>query len=108
MIAPIISIRGLTVSYGDHRVLHGIDLDIQRGEVLALLGASGSGKSTMLRHIIGLEHPQSGTILVRGVDINRCSAKELKAIRRGMGVAFQESALFGSMSVEENVELPLR
>jgi len=108
MIAPIISIRGLTVSYGNHRVLHGIDLDIQRGEVLALLGASGSGKSTMLRHIIGLEHPQSGTILVRGVDINRCSAKELKAIRRGMGVAFQESALFGSMSVEENVELPLR
>ena len=108
MATPIISVRGLTVSYGDHRVLNGVDLDIQRGEVLALLGGSGSGKSTMLRHIIGLEHPQSGTILVRGIDINRCSAADLKAIRRGMGVAFQGSALFSSMSVEENVELPLR
>lgn len=108
MATPIISVRGLTVSYGDHRVLNGVDLDIQRGEVLALLGGSGSGKSTMLRHIIGLERPQSGTILVRGTDINRCSPAELKAIRRGMGVAFQGSALFSSMSVEENVELPLR
>jgi phospholipid/cholesterol/gamma-HCH transport system ATP-binding protein len=108
MATPIISVRGLTVSYGDHRVLNGVDLDIQRGEVLALLGGSGSGKSTMLRHIVGLERPQSGTILVRGTDINRCSAAELKAVRRGMGVAFQSGALFGSMSVEENVELPLR
>jgi phospholipid/cholesterol/gamma-HCH transport system ATP-binding protein len=108
MATPIISVRGLTVSYGEHRVLNNVDLDIQRGEVLALLGGSGSGKSTILRHIIGLERPQSGTVLVRGVDINRCSAQELKAIRRGMGVAFQGSALFSSMSVEENVELPLR
>src|SRR6201997_2245745 len=108
MATPIISVRDLVVSYGDHRVLDGVNLDVERGEVLALLGGSGSGKSTMLRHIIGLERPQSGTILVRGIDINRCSAQELKAIRRGMGVAFQDSALFSSMSVEENVELPLR
>ncbi|MBV8450945.1 MAG: ATP-binding cassette domain-containing protein [Deltaproteobacteria bacterium] len=108
MATPIISVRGLTVSYGDHRVLNGVDLDIQRGEVLALLGASGSGKTTILRHIIGLERPDSGSVLVQGTDINRCSAAELKAIRRGMGVAFQNGALFGSMSLDENVELPLR
>jgi phospholipid/cholesterol/gamma-HCH transport system ATP-binding protein len=108
MATPIISVRGLTVSYGDHRVLNGVDLDIQRGEVLVLLGASGSGKTTILRHIIGLERPDSGTILVRGTDINRCSPAELKSIRRGMGVAFQSGALFGSMSIEENVGLPLR
>jgi phospholipid/cholesterol/gamma-HCH transport system ATP-binding protein len=108
MTTPIISVHGLTVSYGDHCVLNSVDLDIHRGEVLALLGASGSGKSTMLRHIIGLEHPQAGTIFVHGTDINRCSPEQLKAIRRGMGVAFQGAALFASMSVEENVELPLR
>src|ERR1700730_18936374 len=100
---PIISIRDLTVRYGEHRVLNGVNLDIERGEVMALLGASGSGKSTMLRHLIGLERPDSGTIQVLGVDINRCSAKDLKRIRRAMGVAFQGSALFSSMSVEENV-----
>src|SRR6201996_3905522 len=108
MESPIISVRNLTVSYGGHRVLNGVNLDIQHGEVLALLGGSGSGKSTMLRHIIGLERPDAGTVHVQGVDINHCSAQELKAIRRGMGVAFQEGALFSSMSVEENVELPLR
>src|SRR5271169_2809205 len=108
MESPIISVRGLTVSYGDHRVLDGVDLDINRGEVMALLGGSGSGKSTMLRHIIGLERPDSGTVRVGGVDINHCSAEELKAVRRTMGVAFQESALFNSMSIEENVGLPMR
>jgi anti-anti-sigma factor len=82
------TLRGLTVSYGNQRVLDGVNLDVQRGEVMVLLGGSGSGKSTMLRHIIGLERPDSGTVLVQGVDINRCTARELKAIRRGMGVAF--------------------
>jgi len=108
MAAPIISVRDLVVSYGGRRVLDGVNLDIQQGEVLALLGASGSGKSTMLRHIIGLERPLSGNIYIQGVDINNCSARELKALRRDMGVSFQGSALFSSMTVEENVELPLR
>lgn len=105
---PIISVRGLTVDRGDHRVLDAVDLDIARGEVMVLLGGSGSGKTTMLRHIIGLERPQSGTILVQGVDINRCSASELKAVRRTMGVAFQEAALFNGLSIKENIALPLR
>jgi len=107
MADPIISVTGLTVDYGDHRVLNGVNLDIERGEVMVLLGGSGSGKTTMLRHIIGLERPTAGTVRVQGVDINACSPQELKAIRRTMGVAFQESALFNSMSIEENVKLPV-
>jgi phospholipid/cholesterol/gamma-HCH transport system ATP-binding protein len=105
---PIISIRDLTVSYGGRRVLNGVNLDIMRGEVMVLLGASGSGKSTMLRHMIGLAKPDSGTVSIQGVDINNCSERELMAIRRDLGVAFQGSALFSSMSVEENIRLPLR
>ena len=107
MADPVISVESLTVQYGDHRVLDGVSLNIEAGEVMALLGGSGSGKTTMLRHIIGLERPTSGTVRVRGVDINRCSPKELKDIRRTMGVAFQECALFNAMSIEENVALPL-
>jgi len=107
MTDPIISVESLTVVYGGRRVLDGVSLDIQAGEVLALVGGSGSGKTTMLRHIIGLERPHSGTVRIRGVDINRCSPQELKAIRSKMGVAFQECALFNSLSLEENVALPL-
>lgn len=105
---PIISVRDLTVRYGGQRVLDHVSLDIARGEVMVLLGGSGSGKTTMLRHIIGLERSHGGTIAVQGVDINRCTASELKAVRRTMGVAFQEAALFNALSIEENVALPLR
>jgi phospholipid/cholesterol/gamma-HCH transport system ATP-binding protein len=105
---PIISVRDLTVRYGNQGVLDRVNLDIARGEVMVLLGGSGSGKTTMIRHIIGLEASQAGTILVQGVDINRCSARELRAVRRTMGVVFQEAALFNSLSIEENVALPLR
>jgi phospholipid/cholesterol/gamma-HCH transport system ATP-binding protein len=105
---PIISVRDLTVRYGNQGVLDRVNLDIARGEVMVLLGGSGSGKTTMLRHIIGLRRPDAGTVLVQGVDVNRCSARELKAVRRTMGVVFQEAALFNSLSIEENVALPLR
>ena len=108
MADPVIAVDNLTVQYGDHRVLNGVSLNIEAGEVMALLGGSGSGKSTILRHIIGLERPTSGTVRIRGVDINRCSPKELKDIRRTMGVAFQECALFNAMSIEDNVALPLQ
>jgi phospholipid/cholesterol/gamma-HCH transport system ATP-binding protein len=107
MADPIISVDGLTVEYEGKRVLDSVSLNIEAGEVMVLVGGSGSGKTTMLRHIIGLERPTSGTVRVRGVDINRCSEEELMAIRRTMGVAFQECALFNSLSLEENVELPL-
>lgn len=105
---PVISVRDVVVSYNGRRVLDGINLDISRGETMVLLGGSGSGKSTLLRQIIGLERPQSGRILVNGVDLANCRPKDLKKLRRSIGVAFQNAALFNSMSVEDNVALPLR
>ncbi len=105
---PIISIRDLVVEYDGRRVLDRLNLDIEQGETMVLLGGSGSGKSTLLRHIIGLERPKSGSVLVKGIDITRCSAAELKTVRRSIGVAFQSAALFNSLSVEDNVALTLR
>ncbi len=105
---PIISIRDLVVEYDGHRVLDGLNLDIEQGETMVLLGGSGSGKSTLLRQIVGLERPKSGSVSVKGVDITRCSSAELKHLRRSIGVAFQSAALFNSLSVEDNVALPLR
>lgn len=104
----IISIRDLVVEYEGRRVLDGLNLDIEAGETTVLLGGSGSGKSTLLRQIIGLERPKSGSVIVKGVDITNCSVSELNKIRRSVGVAFQSAALFNSLSVEENVALPLR
>lgn len=103
-----ISVRDVVVSYSGRRVLDGINLEIARGETMVLLGGSGSGKSTLLRQIIGLERPQSGQVLVAGVDLTRAKPKEFKKLRRSIGVAFQDAALFNSMSVEENIALPLR
>ena len=108
MTEPIISVRDVSFSYGTHCVLDRINLDITRGEVIVLLGASGSGKTTLLRHIVGLEQPTSGAVYIKGVDINRCPEEELNSLRHSMGVAFQEAALFGSMTTKENAEMPLR
>jgi phospholipid/cholesterol/gamma-HCH transport system ATP-binding protein len=103
----VIEVRDLVVKYDDRTILDRINIDITRGEVLVLLGGSGSGKSTLLRHVIGLEKPLSGNILVKGVDIVRCSEAELNQVRRSIGVSFQNAALFGSMTVSENVAFPL-
>jgi phospholipid/cholesterol/gamma-HCH transport system ATP-binding protein len=105
---PAISVRDVVVNYNGRRVLDGINLDISRGETMVLLGGSGSGKSTLLRQIIGLERPQSGQILVNGLDLAKSGARDMKKLRRSIGVAFQDAALFNSMSVEDNVALPLR
>jgi phospholipid/cholesterol/gamma-HCH transport system ATP-binding protein len=105
---PVISIRDLVVEYDGRRILNGLNLDIERGETMVLLGGSGSGKSTLLRQIIGLERPQSGSVQVKGTDIARCSQAELKLVRRSIGVAFQSAALFNSLTVEDNIALPLR
>lgn len=105
---PIIAVRGLVVDYGSRRVLRNVDLDVYPGETMVILGASGSGKSTLLRHVEGLAKPSAGTILVKGVDICSASRKELKKIRRVMGVSFQSAAMFNSMTVGDNVALPLR
>jgi phospholipid/cholesterol/gamma-HCH transport system ATP-binding protein len=103
----VVVVRDLVVKYGDRTILDRINLDIRRGEVLVLLGASGSGKSTLLRHLIGLEKPLSGSIIVKRVDIVGCSEVELNQVRRSIGVSFQSAALFASMTVSENVALPL-
>ena len=104
----VISIRGVSMSYGARPVLEGVDLDVCRGEILVLLGGSGSGKTTLLKHVLGLAKPEAGSITINGVDITCCSQSELGAVRRRLGVAFQGGALFNSMSVEDNVALPLR
>jgi phospholipid/cholesterol/gamma-HCH transport system ATP-binding protein len=108
MVDPVISVHDVSVNYGEQPVLEGINLHVKRGEVMVLLGGSGAGKSTFLRQIIGLEQPNSGAVYIQGIDINQCSVKELNIIRRTMGVAFQEAALFNSLSTRENVALPLR
>ena len=103
----VVGVRDLVVKYGDRTVLDRINLDIRRGEILVLLGVSGSGKSTLLRHIVGLEKPLSGSIIVKSVDIVRCSEGELNQVRRSIGVSFQNAALFGSMTVSQNIAYPL-
>jgi len=105
---PIISLRDLRVSYGDREILHGISFDVLSSETLVILGGSGSGKSTLLRTLVGLEKPTSGEILIKGRDLAKASASEMDEIRRKMGMSFQGGALFGSMTVGENVALPLR
>jgi phospholipid/cholesterol/gamma-HCH transport system ATP-binding protein len=105
---PVISVANLRVSYGEREVLHGISFDVRRGETLVILGGSGSGKSTLLRTLMGLEKPSAGQVWIKGVNIATASESELDGIRRKMGVSFQGGALFGSMTVGENVALPLR
>jgi phospholipid/cholesterol/gamma-HCH transport system ATP-binding protein len=105
---PVISVVNLRVSYGEREILHGISFDVRRGETLVVLGGSGSGKSTLLRTLVGLERPSGGEVWIKGVNIAEAPARELDEIRKKMGVSFQGGALFGSMSVGDNVALPLR
>jgi phospholipid/cholesterol/gamma-HCH transport system ATP-binding protein len=104
----MISLRNLRVSYGEREILHGISFDVKRGETLVILGGSGSGKSTLLRTLVGLEIPTSGEIWLKGKNIAAISSGEMDEIRKKIGMSFQGGALFGSMSVGENVALPLR
>src|SRR6202795_5202830 len=104
----MISLRGVRVSYGEVEILHGITFDVKRGETLVILGGSGSGKSTLLRTLVGLERPTSGEIWLKGQNIAAISSDEMDEIRKKIGMSFQGGALFGSMTVGENVALPLR
>jgi len=104
---PIISATDLRVSYGGREVLHGLTFDVRRGETLVIIGGSGSGKSTMLRTLVGLEKPSSGQVRIAGVDITKTGAREMDAIRKRIGLAFQGGALIGSLSVGANIALPL-
>ena len=105
---PIISAQSLVSHYGTRLVLDRVSMEVQRGETMVILGGSGSGKSTLVRHLVGLERPTSGSVCIMGHDICRLPERELNQIRRRMGMSFQGSALFNSMTVGDNVALPLR
>lgn len=106
--APAIRVAGLQAHYGPHQVLHDIDLEVRPGEIMVVMGGSGSGKSTLLRHLVGLTRPTTGRIELLGTDITRASTLEMLRLRRKLGVAFQGGALFSSMTVLENIMLPLQ
>ena len=106
--AAAVVLGGLHKSFGSQVVLDGIELTVESGETLAMLGRSGTGKSVLLKLIIGLEKPDSGSIRVHGQEITRLDLEALNAIRKKMGFLFQHAALYDSLSVEQNIAFPLR
>jgi phospholipid/cholesterol/gamma-HCH transport system ATP-binding protein len=103
-----IEVRDLVTHYGPRLILDRVNFAVEYGEIMVIMGGSGSGKSTLLRHLLGLHIPTAGSIRLLGKDITQCSAHELQDLRKSMGVSFQGGALLSSMSVAENVMLPLR
>jgi phospholipid/cholesterol/gamma-HCH transport system ATP-binding protein len=104
---PIIDVKDLTARYGDDTILEKVTFKVYPGEMFMILGGSGCGKSTLLKHIIGLYKPYSGTIRLEGEDIVEADDQTLRQVRKSIGVLFQADALFGSMTLFENVALPL-
>src|SRR6266496_6807545 len=106
--APVIAIRALVTRFGKQTVHDGLDLDVRRGEILGVVGGSGTGKSVLLRSIIGLQTPDAGEIEVLGENMINRDEDEAKNIRRRWGILFQNGALFSTLTVAENVEVPIR
>ena len=104
---PPIRVKDLHKSFGDQIVLNGIDLEVAQGETLAILGRSGTGKSVLLKLIIGLQKPDSGSVRIHGQEISNLPLEQLNQIRKKIGFSFQYSALYDSLTVEENVGFPL-
>lgn len=107
-IKPIIQLTDIKKTFGSQQVLRGMNLSITEGKTTVIVGGSGQGKSVIIKHILGLVKPDSGKVLVYGKDINNISKRELREIRTNFGVLFQNAALFDSMTVFDNVALPLR
>jgi phospholipid/cholesterol/gamma-HCH transport system ATP-binding protein len=105
---PIISVRNLVNKFGRQVVHDGVSLDVMPGEVLGIVGGSGSGKSVLLRTMLGLQRPSSGQVLIEGRNITQMSEAELLSVKRRYGVTFQHGALFSSLTVAENIQLPIR
>ena len=105
---PEIEVKNLTVGYGSRIILKDLNFTVKQGEIMVIMGGSGCGKSTLLKHIIGLYQPLTGDILIRGQSIVNCSSNEKRKIMSSFGVTYQGGALFGSMTVGENVALPLQ
>lgn len=108
MSEPVIQLEGVTKSFDNRKVLDDVTLDVPEGKGFCLLGRSGTGKSVTLKHIIGLMKPDTGRVLVHGKDVTTLKRRELSEVRRTMGFLFQNSALFDSITVGENVAFPLR
>ena len=104
---PVVAVENLHKTFGSHKVLNGISLSVSRGETLAVLGRSGTGKSVLLRLIIGLEKPDSGSVRIHGQDIAGLALDRMGEIRKKMGFLFQHAALYDSLTVAENVAFPL-
>ena len=105
--APVVAVENLQKSFGAQNVLNGINLSVNRGETLAVLGRSGTGKSVLLRIIIGLEQPDSGSVRINGQDITELALDRMGEIRKKMGFLFQHAALYDSLTISENVAFPL-
>jgi phospholipid/cholesterol/gamma-HCH transport system ATP-binding protein len=105
---PVIEVTDLVTHYGERQILQGVTVSIQRGEIMVIMGGSGSGKTTLLRHMLGLEKATSGSIKLLGNELTEMSELQLYELSKRIGVAFQGGALFSSMTVGENVMLPLR
>ncbi|MCC7122505.1 MAG: ATP-binding cassette domain-containing protein [Gammaproteobacteria bacterium] len=106
--SPAIEVENLVAGYGNRRILHDVTLRVGSGEIMIIMGGSGSGKSTLLRNLLGLDRPSSGTIRLLGRDTGRLNAAERLELQRNIGVSFQGGALLSSLTVGENVALPLR
>jgi phospholipid/cholesterol/gamma-HCH transport system ATP-binding protein len=105
---PVIVVDQLTARFGDNTIFDRVSFEVKRGEILVILGGSGCGKSTMLKHMIGLYKPANGQVLINGVNINTDDERILRQVRMDLGVLFQSGALFGSMTLGENVSLPIQ
>jgi phospholipid/cholesterol/gamma-HCH transport system ATP-binding protein len=105
---PIIVVENLTAAFEGDTIFQNVSFEVYEGEIFVILGGSGCGKSTLMKHMIGLYETTSGKVVVHGVDITKADERELKKIRLDIGVAFQEGGLFGSMTLAENVALPLQ
>ncbi len=106
--SPIVSIHGVVNRFGDQLIHDGVDMQVQGGEVLGIVGGSGSGKSVLLRTILGLHKPTAGQVLIEGSDITAMSERQLLDVKHRYGVTFQHGALFSALTVAENIQLPLR
>ena len=107
MDAPMVEVRGLVNQFGRQVVHRGLDMEVRAGEVFGVVGGSGSGKSVLLRSIIGLQKPRAGTVRLQGRDITQMSEAELRSVKAGYGVSFQQGALYSSLNVLQNIQLPM-
>ncbi len=106
--SPVITVEHLTARFGSNTVFENVGFEVYKGEIFVILGGSGCGKSTLMKHMIGLYETEFGNIVINGIDVTKADEEQLKRMRLGIGVAFQSGGLFGSMTLGENVALPLQ